>query len=52
MWLNIAPDEDEELLLLLLSSDAALPRSHLARSRPGVSRRDRTVTVSSTSSSS
>ena len=31
-----------------LLSEGALPRSHLALSRPGVSRSDRTVTLSST----
>ena len=31
-----------------LLSEGALPRSHLALSRPGVSRSDRTVTFSST----
>lgn len=40
--------EEDELLLEELLSEGALPRSHLALSRPGVSRSDRTVTFSST----
>ena len=46
-WNSVDPTPVGELPDLLLS-EGARPRSHLARSRPGVSRSERTVTFSST----